>query len=107
MNSDQPQPPTRTLVDYVGLIARGFAMGAANIVPGVSGGTMALIMGIYEELIQSVRSVLNRAGISVLCMLLQLPFVSWHVSDYIVRKASGAALEDGVPTDGKVDDVDS
>jgi len=63
MNSDPSQPPARTLVDYVGLVARGFAMGASDIVPGVSGGTMALILGIYEELIQSVRGVLNREAL--------------------------------------------
>lgn len=63
MNSDQQHPPARTLMDYVGLVARGFAMGTANIVPGVSGGTMALILGIYEELIHSVRSVLDREAI--------------------------------------------
>jgi putative membrane protein len=38
-------------------------MGAANIVPGVSGGTMALILGIYEELLDSVRAVLNREAL--------------------------------------------
>ncbi len=32
-------------------------MGAANVVPGVSGGTMALILGIYEELINAIRSI--------------------------------------------------
>jgi len=36
---------------------RGMAMGASDIVPGVSGGTMALILGIYEELIDSIRMI--------------------------------------------------
>lgn len=36
--------------------ARGFAMGAADIVPGVSGGTIALILGVYERLISSIRT---------------------------------------------------
>jgi putative membrane protein len=36
-------------------VARGFAMGAADIVPGVSGGTVALVLGIYERLIHNVR----------------------------------------------------
>ncbi|MGZ5433874.1 MAG: undecaprenyl phosphate translocase family protein, partial [Thermoanaerobaculia bacterium] len=45
----------RTPVEYVGLVARGFCMGAADVVPGVSGGTMAFILGIYEELIESIR----------------------------------------------------
>ncbi len=35
---------------------RGFAMGAADIVPGVSGGTVALVLGIYERLIGNIHS---------------------------------------------------
>lgn len=41
---------------YVGLFAKGAAMGAANVIPGVSGGTIAFITGIYEELIHSIKS---------------------------------------------------
>jgi putative membrane protein len=37
-------------------VARGFVMGAADIVPGVSGGTIALIFGIYDRLISSIRA---------------------------------------------------
>ncbi|MDK1019333.1 MAG: DUF368 domain-containing protein [Actinomycetota bacterium] len=37
-------------------LVRGFLMGTADIVPGVSGGTIALIFGIYERLIASIRS---------------------------------------------------
>ncbi|MEO6651629.1 MAG: DUF368 domain-containing protein [Ilumatobacteraceae bacterium] len=37
-------------------VARGFAMGAADIVPGVSGGTVALVLGIYERLIRNVHT---------------------------------------------------
>jgi len=40
----------------MGLTIKGFCMGAADIVPGVSGGTMAFILGIYEELISAIRS---------------------------------------------------
>ncbi len=36
--------------------ARGFSMGCADIVPGVSGGTVALVLGIYRRLIESVRT---------------------------------------------------
>lgn len=39
------------------LILRGCAMGAADVVPGVSGGTIAFITGIYEELIDSIKSI--------------------------------------------------
>jgi putative membrane protein len=41
---------------------RGFMMGAADIVPGVSGGTIALIVGIYERLIASVRAGSSALG---------------------------------------------
>ena len=57
----QSSPPeqftlNRTKAEYVGLAARGFVMGCADIVPGVSGGTMAFILGIYEELVMSIRA---------------------------------------------------
>ncbi len=55
----QPQATTRSLKDYAGLAARGLAMGASDVVPGVSGGTMAFILGIYEELINSIRDLLS------------------------------------------------
>lgn len=48
---------SRSLYRFLILAIKGFCMGAANIVPGVSGGTMALILGIYEELIDSLRSL--------------------------------------------------
>lgn len=39
------------------LFAKGIAMGAADVVPGVSGGTVAFITGIYDELLRSIASV--------------------------------------------------
>jgi putative membrane protein len=45
------------LFNYLTLAIKGFCMGAANVIPGVSGGTMALILGIYEELINAIRSI--------------------------------------------------
>lgn len=41
---------------FLSNLLRGFAMGSADIVPGVSGGTVALILGIYQRLIGSIRS---------------------------------------------------
>ena len=46
----------RSPLKYVTVSLRGFLMGAADVIPGVSGGTMALILGIYRELIASLRS---------------------------------------------------
>ncbi len=37
-------------------VGRGFLMGAADLVPGVSGGTVALVLGIYERLVHNLRS---------------------------------------------------
>lgn len=42
---------------YLILFIKGIGMGAADIIPGVSGGTIALITGIYEELIEAIRSI--------------------------------------------------
>ena len=36
---------------------KGYAIGAANVVPGVSGGTMAFLLGVYERLLDSIKSV--------------------------------------------------
>ncbi len=41
---------------YISIILKGFAMGAANVIPGVSGGTIALITGIFERLINAIKS---------------------------------------------------
>lgn len=48
---------TRSWKDYLLISLKGMGMGAADVVPGVSGGTIAFISGIYEELIFSIRSV--------------------------------------------------
>ncbi|MEQ8473484.1 MAG: DUF368 domain-containing protein [Marinoscillum sp.] len=41
---------------YLGFILKGLAMGAANVIPGVSGGTIAFITGIYQRLIDSLKA---------------------------------------------------
>ena len=46
----------RTPMEYLRILLSGFAMGASDIVPGVSGGTMAFILGIYETLINGIKS---------------------------------------------------
>ena len=74
-------------------VARGFLMGAADIVPGVSGGTIALIVGIYERLVRSVR-----AGSSALGRLLRgdlTGFRSWFRAvdwSFIIPLGAGIVL---------------
>jgi putative membrane protein len=47
----------RTTKDYLVLYLKGISMGVADVIPGVSGGTIAFISGIYEELIGSIKSI--------------------------------------------------
>ena len=48
---------SRKLINYIVLTLKGMGMGAADVVPGVSGGTIAFITGIYEELVYSIKSI--------------------------------------------------
>ena len=56
---------TRTFSDKVWLVLKGLAMGAANKVPGVSGGVVAFVAGFYEEFIYSLQKV-NRKAFALL-----------------------------------------
>ena len=49
--------PKRSFKQSLSIIFKGLAMGAADVVPGVSGGTIAFISGIYEELITTIHNV--------------------------------------------------
>lgn len=59
--------------NYLLLILKGCAMGAADVVPGVSGGTIAFITGIYEELLNSIKSI----DFVALKLLLSFKFVDF------------------------------
>ena len=61
----QHQPPN--LKQLLAIYFKGMAMGAADIVPGISGGTIALITGIYERLINA----LSQIGIGLIPLLRQ------------------------------------
>jgi putative membrane protein len=50
-------PGPTTLRQAAGLWLKGICMGTADVIPGVSGGTIALITGIYEDLIGALRSI--------------------------------------------------
>ncbi len=51
----------RTIKDYIMLAVRGVGMGAADAIPGVSGGTIAFMTGIFEELVASINSINTQA----------------------------------------------
>ena len=54
--SKEYQTIPRSFFDYLVLTVKGVCMGASDVVPGVSGGTMAFILGIYDELIDAIKS---------------------------------------------------
>ena len=56
MTDELTEPETNDLSD-VDVVVRGLLMGGADIIPGVSGGTMALILGIYDRLVTAISHV--------------------------------------------------
>ena len=62
---------------WVATVARGFFVGAADLVPGVSGATVAIVLGIYERLVAAIRGFdLAFAGRA---LRLDLPGAARHV----------------------------
>ena len=59
----------RTLKDYALLVLKGIGMGAADVIPGVSGGTIAFTVGIYGELIDSIKRLGSSASLRLLFTL--------------------------------------
>ena len=47
-------PSRRNPIEYLHLYGKGVAMGIADLIPGVSGGTIAFIFGIYQELLTAI-----------------------------------------------------
>lgn len=80
-----------TLKESPLLLAKGFCMGSADIVPGVSGGTMALILGIYERLINAIKSVDLIAIKSLFQLRLNDVFVRVHCQ-FIITLLTGMLL---------------
>jgi len=57
MTINTNEKSNRSLLDYLGITLRGFCMGTADVIPGVSGGTIALLLGIYGELVDAINAV--------------------------------------------------
>ncbi|MEE2777218.1 MAG: DUF368 domain-containing protein [Acidobacteriota bacterium] len=77
---------------WIGNVLRGFAMGSADVVPGVSGGTMAFVLGIYEDLVAATRRLTD---VEFLTRLRRfelrgaLEYVDWRL---LVSVGAGIAL---------------
>jgi putative membrane protein len=76
---------------WPGLFCRGICMGIADIIPGVSGGTMAYITGIYDQLLSSIRTVDGQALRDLLLLRWRRLFarVAWR---FLLPLVSGIAL---------------
>jgi putative membrane protein len=75
------------MINYLFLVLKGIAMGAANVIPGVSGGTMALITGIFERLIDAIKSFNLKAA--KLLFKLQLKEFARHTDLYFLLAVFG------------------
>jgi putative membrane protein len=76
--TDQSEPDKTTIKEVPSLLVKGFCMGSADVVPGVSGGTMALILGIYERFVESIKSFNVKALKSLLSLQLKDVFAQVH-----------------------------
>ena len=82
---------SRNTSDYITLFFKGIFMGIADAMPGISGGTIALLLGIYEELIESI----SELKISLFSKLINKGFKSfWEKSNgnFLLALVSGLSL---------------
>lgn len=82
---------TRSIKDYIIIAMKGMGMGAADVVPGVSGGTIAFITGIYEELIESIKSV-NLTSIKLLLQFKLKDFWKAVNGNFLLSLVIGIAI---------------
>jgi putative membrane protein len=75
---------------YFILFIKGMSMGIANVIPGVSGGTIALITGIYEDLINSLKSFDNKS-LKLITSIDILGFIK-HTNLYFLLAIFGGSI---------------
>lgn len=79
-------------------IYRGIAMGACDVIPGVSGGTIAVLMGIYDELIQAINGLFSRSWREHLRFLIPLVMGIGVAIITIARLMEWLLLNHSIPT---------
>jgi len=84
-------PPRVGVLAWLALLLRGMAMGLAELVPGVSGGTIAFVTGIYFELVKSLSSFRPS---SVVLLWREGPVAFWHRHNlgFLLALAAGMLL---------------
>jgi len=80
--------------DYITLVLKGFGMGLANAIPGISGGTIAFLLGIYEDLINSIKSFDLRFVRLLCCFKIREAFssVAWQFLGAILFGIASAII---------------
>ena len=84
-------PGPKTYTEHAYLFFKGVGMGTADIVPGVSGGTIAFITGIYEALLTAIASINSRLVQQVLRLNLKQALAGLHLR-FLVTLVCGIAL---------------
>jgi uncharacterized membrane protein len=79
----------RTFSQKIALFLKGLAMGAANKVPGVSGGTVSFVLGFYEELIYSFRKI-NYVALKLLINFRFKSFFSYVNGSFLLLVMGGS-----------------
>ncbi len=77
---------------YLTLLLKGMAMGAADIIPGVSGGTIAFITGIYEKLIFSLKAISDTQNLKLLIKLKIKPFWNNIYGNFLLAVFGGILI---------------
>lgn len=81
----------RKLIDYITISIKGACMGAADVIPGVSGGTIAFIMGIYDEFVGSIASI-NAEAVKLLLKGQIREFWKHINGNFLVALAAGIGV---------------
>ncbi|MFO7257971.1 MAG: DUF368 domain-containing protein [Bacteroidota bacterium] len=78
----------RKAKDYILLYLKGLAMGGADVIPGVSGGTIAFITGIYSELVHSIKAI-DAQALRLLLTLKLKPFWEKINGNFLLAVVAG------------------
>ena len=67
---------SKSVIRLTGYFLKGFAIGSIDVIPGISGGTVALMLGIYEKIINSVSDI--EFGIKLVLLLVAVTdVIAW------------------------------
>lgn len=91
IQSIQASPGPGTIKEYLVLFLKALLMGMADLIPGVSGGTVAFVTGIYEDLLNAISSIDKRALKKVLSFELKELVQTVHLR-FLVTLFSGILL---------------